>query len=1073
MNHEEGNIVVLPRGYVGRRQPETWSLEKLMDNMNKALALPSSYDLSNHRIERGRGPRNVYTMVVEQLCGNPVVKIYYDWDFPCTGLTAFTDIQTQEELDTVDANLQLIQQDQLVSFKLAMQRAHPDVAVEFLAFATRTGWKVKKTSSGWFVSLRCFVQGRSMRVGDIRRHIDNVFTKDEYAQLDRNVYKETEQCLALVGGHKEAGDKRVLVPLTHTQDLEAFVVQSTANCELMTPAPRATGPSTRFACKAEGPVPQKRVIQSEEEEDQQGDSSRPGTDSPSTDNAALRWIHDQFNIDPSCILLDKMKFTGGQSSGAAYRVYSIPTSSRQCPFKGREHASNHVYFTASIPTTGPGSVKIQMKCHDSECVNMLRGPGNNASVSPEVQQAFLGIFRGPGSCPPSAADAGSSAAETGSTSAVETDSAVEAGSSLRSVDSSAGIVVSTASVTEVTTDMQREAARQSLAEFQKKHPKMDCTVDDADLLQPTKLGTGGFLTYLKNNYYCPLHKKSHDCSDNCVWMTDVQQQLLCRQDMNDALTFPMNKSQTNIIFANINNNININVVQNEGGCEVRDFGGLEDFPQLFSDANLNLLCHTSLDGATITFAKFAAEMVKGRFVFQDNTWYHFRGRVWVKHPGPDDLIGTELVAVYKRLRNSYSTPQQLKWLNLLINDLGNLNKRKPYTEELERHVTREMEDRIPFDDETHLIGFQNGVFDSRDCSFRAHRSEDYLTTLLPYDLPTESDESVAASIRSAIEDIMPNAEVREYLLLLLSLHLEGRNKHAVGMIWTGTGGNGKGVLKDLVRYTFGPLHAEPPATFLTSERPSPERPAPHLVDLRLKRSVFSSEPEAGKKANSAFLKFITGNDPVSCRACHSNDMISYVPRFLVTLLCNVIPLFQGGQEEVRALWRRLKIFHFPSEFVDQVDPTKPSQKLKDPDIGEKLAVWAPEFMWMLVDIFTVYVQGGRRLPKPPAEVEQNLQEQREENSPMDGWLEANLDRDNDGRIHLHRLMKAFGDFMVESGRHNFPTPSPSIVDQKLRALGYELTKNKERQRDKNCYCGAMDRFVKSAVLRDKPHILNI
>ncbi len=88
------------------------------------------------------------------------------------------------------------------------------------------------------------------------------------------------------------------------------------------------------------------------------------------------------------------------------------------------------------------------------------------------------------------------------------------------------------------------------------------------------------------------------------------------------------------------------------------------------------------------------------------------------------------------------------------------------------------------------------------------------------------------------------------LMLVLSLHLEGVNRHDIAMIWTGVGGNGKSLLKSLMKETFVDFHKEPPATFLTNERPSSDRPCSDLMDLRDAKSVFTSEPQAGKKTNS-------------------------------------------------------------------------------------------------------------------------------------------------------------------------------------------------------------------------------
>lgn len=241
---------------------------------------------------------------------------------------------------------------------------------------------------------------------------------------------------------------------------------------------------------------------------------------------------------------------------------------------------------------------------------------------------------------------------------------------------------------------------------------------------------------------------------------------------------------------------------------------------------------------------------------------------------------------------------------------------------------------------------------------------------------------------------MPDDEVRSFLLLTLALNL--------AMVWTGSGGNGKGVLKMLMQRAFGNLHHEPPATFLTSERPSADKPSADLVSLEYARSVFCSEPESGKKANSGFVKYITGNDIINARNVHEKNIRAYRPRFLVTLLCNAIPLFQGAETEVRGLWRRLKIIKFEMEFVE--NPQHPYERKLDHQLEEKTETWGPQFMLFLIEIYRAYVASGRQFTVPK-KVECNLDEQREENDPFPTWFRQNLEIKAGHKLHVHRVVE--------------------------------------------------------------------
>ena len=143
-------------------------------------------------------------MVNEYMSGNPVVRPYYDWD--CT-------IDGDLNDEVIEINMQ--------SFKEALDRLHPGAEI---AFAQRNGYKPDKQKN--IVSLRAFVKGYKMRVADIRTYINMTFSSTtEPAELDRKVYKPTEQCLAVINGYKTKNDRRVLKPITHVNEKRAFLAQ--------------------------------------------------------------------------------------------------------------------------------------------------------------------------------------------------------------------------------------------------------------------------------------------------------------------------------------------------------------------------------------------------------------------------------------------------------------------------------------------------------------------------------------------------------------------------------------------------------------------------------------------------------------------------------------------------------------------------------------------------------------------------------------------------------------------------------------------------------------------------------
>ena len=683
----------------------------------------------------------------------------------------------------------------------------------------------------------------------------------------------------------------------------------------------------------------------------------------------------------------------------------LSTRIKDCPFAKRTHQGNHLYIVICKES-------VELRCHDEECVETRNVPF--ATLDTELRYVLLQLL----------GDKTAAQEET-----------------------------------------RKEAIGKSLTEIKKQHPRVDLS-GALKHVKPSNLGgQPGYMVKLPNNRWCPVCMEEHDRPGTCVLTTKNLQQLICTITDHSSIDFPLAGDLGNVIFANIQNLnvVNVNVTTGDEN-EVRDFGSYDAFPQLFDNDELNRLCHGSLSGRTRDVAKFAYSFMSGHYVFQERTWYRFNGRYWKKRPGPDDLLTSDLTAVYVKLQDHFRNDKQVKWLNQLIDEVGNMPRRKAYMEDLER-VVMEEDQKLPLNEQCMLLGFENGVFDAATGDFRDLRAEDYITDVLPYDLPTEPNEKIRKEINDFFEAIMPGESERNFLWTMLAMHLNGSNNHSIAMVWSGSGGNGKSMLSHLMSLTFRQFHDEPPATYFTSERPSPEKPCPLLFNQRHTRCVIASEPESGKKCNTSFIKFITGGDLVKVRNCHSNDFISFIPRFPVTMLCNEIPLFDGASGEIRGLWRRLKIFKFRTEFTE--DPTLPHHRREDPTLKTRMATWPPHFMAMLIEEYRRYLQRGRTYSVPD-NILDNIAEQKEENSPMESWLKDNLVQAPGARIHYHRFDKAYKAWADQLDGHLKPGPLPrSGFSEKLISLGYKVSMGDDKTRDYQC-CQGSTRYVIDIDVKNWP-----
>ncbi|KAJ3224144.1 hypothetical protein HDU81_008726, partial [Chytriomyces hyalinus] len=255
-----------------------------------------------------------------------------------------------------------------------------------------------------------------------------------------------------------------------------------------------------------------------------------------------------------------------------------------------------------------------------------------------------------------------------------------------------------------------------------------------------------------------------------------------------------------------------------------------------------------------------------------------------------------------------------------------------------------------------LLGFTDGVYDLSKGEFHPASPEDYLTLCTGYPFPREANPEIQSKIMAFFELILPSHTEVTYMLKFLANALNGYNCENIFTIWTGTGRNGKGVLADLLAAALavelGYFHSIR-AALLTLDPPNANSPVPEILNLIGKRIAMGSEPEKGSSIKSGMLKLLTGNDRLSGRALFSNKEISFEPQHTIILQTNAIPKLDASDH---ALWKRCRIIEFVHEFVK--NPTRPNERKINLFLREEVKTWGPQFMFMLLDWYKVYLEEG-------------------------------------------------------------------------------------------------------------------
>jgi P4 family phage/plasmid primase-like protien len=265
----------------------------------------------------------------------------------------------------------------------------------------------------------------------------------------------------------------------------------------------------------------------------------------------------------------------------------------------------------------------------------------------------------------------------------------------------------------------------------------------------------------------------------------------------------------------------------------------------------------------------------------------------------------------------------------------------------------------------HLIGFENGVYDLDKEEFRAGRPDDYISKSTGWNyIPHSPRTREFLELKDYFEKVLPIENVRKYFLRALSSCLHGDNKDQKLFICTGSGSNAKSNTFKLVDEAFGDYFDAPRIELLTRKSNNAGQANEDLVDIKGKRCGVFQEPDNDETFNASVMKQLTaGNDKIKARKLHQSN-ITFIPQMKYFLACNDLPNVKDSSD---GTWRRLRVIPFIAKFLN-----KPLDKCRadkyefpiDDTIPKKQKDWAPYFLSYLVYIYlTEYKKVGLQEPK--------------------------------------------------------------------------------------------------------------
>lgn len=332
------------------------------------------------------------------------------------------------------------------------------------------------------------------------------------------------------------------------------------------------------------------------------------------------------------------------------------------------------------------------------------------------------------------------------------------------------------------------------------------------------------------------------------------------------------------------------------------------------------------------------------------------------------------------------------------------------------------------DNDIDLMGFNNGVLDLKEKTFRPGRPSDYISMTTGYDYKDDytwtSPEVV--EVMSFLDKIFPDYLLKTYYIEYSAQLLKGGNFRKIFVNMVGSGDNGKSVLIDLMEKTLGQYMIKFPTSLLTGKRNASSSASPELARSQGVRFAVLQEPSKKDTLNEGLLKELTGNDTFYCRGLFK-DGGEIVPQFKVALIANKLPRLGDDQ----AAWNRIEVLPFEAKFPknprDVPDKLEDQIRTKtfprDESMSERLIFMKQPFMWILFQKFKEISQRG--LSEKPGKVIAATDDYRKRN---DVFLKFKTDRirdEPDQAITPNSVYIDFGRWFSET----FPSLSRECPDK--------------------------------------------
>jgi putative DNA primase/helicase len=308
-----------------------------------------------------------------------------------------------------------------------------------------------------------------------------------------------------------------------------------------------------------------------------------------------------------------------------------------------------------------------------------------------------------------------------------------------------------------------------------------------------------------------------------------------------------------------------------------------------------------------------------------------------------------------------------------------------------------------------------GTVDLRTGAVRSNARADLITKVAGGPIGTSPDPEWPAFLAR----ILPDPEVRAFVQRLFGYAMLGKVTEHVMPIFTGSGANGKGTLRDALLAAFGDYAIEvDPAILMESKH---ERHGAFKMRLRGARLAFCSETEKGRRFAEATMKRLVGGDPIEANLMHRNP-ITFDPSHTLVMLTNFLPAVSGDDP---AVWRRILVVPF-----DVVIP----EDERDGGLPDRLRAAAPA---VLAWAYAGWQEYQRQGLNPPDAVRARTEAYKADNDVLARFLTEKTVTVQGASVPARRLYSAWSDWCRASGYHDDVIGTETAFGRSMSTRGFE------------------------------------